>query len=181
MKCKTLLLSLCFLTAVGGLSAQMRLDELREQASGIASEKLSPEIISSVARLADSFDLSQANLGALAGDALEALREEKDLIALDNLEQIGEAASLSSGQRRLFEELKVLVDTVVLRRNLEDLPQTGGSLGSVIDSIRTGNYQEAAAALGEIREDAEPTEEQRAILDKLHGQYKEWSSQRSSD
>lgn len=162
------------------LTAQFSIDDLKEQASEMAKEAASdynvpPEVISGLTSLAKSFDLSQIRLGGLAQDALQALDKGEDLNALEYLDELGDAASLSAGQRSLFQNAKVLVDTYVLQRNFGDLPQTTGPLGAAVDAIKSGDYNQAANQIRLMISEAGPTDAQREILNELYQQYEDWS------
>lgn len=174
MKNLVSLLLLSGLLAAVPVSAQFSLGGLADRAKEAAAEyDLPPDIVDQAKELASSFGLSKASLAKYANDALKALNGGEDLEALNLLSKIGNA-SLSDGQESAFKDLKVLVDTYVLSRNVEG-EKGEGALGKSVEAIKGGDYMSAASQLTALISELKPTGTQLSILSMLKNQYSDWA------
>lgn len=167
-------LSLLFLSSLS-LNAQLDLGNLTDKAKELAADyDIPPEIVDQTKELAKSFGLTKANLSKYATDALKALNGGEDVEALNLFSKIGNS-SLTSGQKSAYQDLKVLVDTYILKKELEGDKKAAGPLGEAISAITSGDYATVASQLGTLVETVKPTGDQLTILGSLKAQYEEWA------
>lgn len=161
--------------------AAFDLNALADRASTLAEERaadynLPPEIVEQARELAVSLGLSKANLARYANDGLKALGDGKYADALKSLERVG-STELSAGQSAIYQDLKVMVDTYVLKRSFNTDVTGSGPIADAMAALGKQDYAGVAQELQEALASAKPTGEQLAILTALKEQYVAWAEQ----
>lgn len=106
-------------------------------------------------------------LQGLLDKAIEAAKKGDDLLALDQIQAIGEAAQLTDAQSKLVGELKKDFEVLALGRNFPE----DGPVSSAIAQIKSGEYGKAVGTLGEMAKDGSLTDKQRSVLNTVIQQY----------
>lgn len=124
-----------------------------------------------------SISANGSQLRALLGDkpdllslldkALDAAKKGDDLLALDSIKEIGEAASLTAEQSKLVDSLKKDFEILALGRNFPE----DGPVSDAIAQLKSGDYSKALGTLGDMAKDSTLTQQQRSILNKVIQQY----------
>lgn len=110
---------------------------------------------------------NQPELQTLLDKALSAAEKGDDLLALDQIEALGDAAKLTDSQSKLVKELKQDFEVLALGRNFP----ADGPVSDAIAQIKGAEYGKALSTLGDMAKDGSLTEQQRSILNKVIGQH----------
>lgn len=95
--------------------------------------------------------------------ALEAASKGDDLLALGQLQELSDAAKLSSAQNKLLGDLKKDFEILALGRSFPE----GGPVSDTIELLEKGDTTKALASLSSLLKDGQLTEAQQGIVRKI--------------